>query len=385
MLFSGGMEIKKMTIWFGILGITVHSGKSGYIENLENRFDSYVDKQQGQIDIEIVETNFKPEVTKRGNEYFWFTMYSGNIYVYINNTTWVGKAFICEETPVRYDALDSMLTIIAAQFAPLFCSVLAHGCCLDIQGNGLCFMGDSGSGKSTIAKILSSENCLIAEDMFMFECYSDKIIGKSIPVGQKHFWVKNNTNIHIDNLLFIDNGKLGIEKEENKQEILKLLLHNQFYKARQDDHDLMDAVRFTLERILNNVNIYKFRWEACKFYEKDRKYISIVKNELSKLLINQEQRSNLIISDNISLNKFISVRKDKIKDRYEIWDTSSHKLYGLTGISIPIINILLSYDSIEYKKLITEVTPFAANDSINEVIDTFLKLNIIKKGSNNYV
>jgi hypothetical protein len=85
------------------------------------------------------------------------------------------------------------------------------------------------------------------------------------------------------------------------------------------------------------------------------------------------------------LNKFISVRKDKIKDRYEIWDTSSHKLYGLTGISIPIINILLSYDSIEYKKLITEVTPFAANDSINEVIDTFLKLNIIKKGSNNYV
>ena len=146
-----------MTIWIGQINITIHREKENYRENWSKRFSGFIDDAQGQIDLEIVETNFKPEITKKGDEYFWFSMFSGNIYVYIEYANWTGKAFVCEETPVRYDSIDSMLTMVAAQFSPMFGSILAHGCCIDYDGRGLCFMGASGVGKSTLTKILSSD------------------------------------------------------------------------------------------------------------------------------------------------------------------------------------------------------------------------------------
>ena len=371
-----------MTIWIGPIGITVHSGKENYIENLRKRFSDFIDNSQGQIDLEIVETNFKPEITKKGNEYFWFTMFSGNIYVYVEYASWSGKAFICEETPVRYDSIDSMLTMVAAQFSPMFGLILAHGCCIDYNGKGVCFMGDSGVGKSTLTKILSSEYRIIAEDMFSIGCYEGKVVAYSIPLGQKHFWVESRKNIILENICFLQSGELNIEVERNRTRIFETLLHNQFYKARKNDVVLMDAMRFNINRVCKNVSFYDFSWNAERFYIKDRIYIKDVKKSIASILqFSSDKKQIKSCNDNVlTLSKFIRIREDSIRNRLELWDTSIHRLYGVTGLGKAVLcyaHEKPQFTMVELKEYLKSRLTVESNvltNILNELIDK----NIIK-------
>lgn len=373
-----------MTIWIGKIGITVHSGKENYIRNLSKRFSGFIDNTQGQIDLEIVETNFKPEITKKGDEYFWFTMFSGNIYVYIEYANWTGKAFICEETPVRYDSIDSMLTMIAAQFSPMFGSILAHGCCIDYDGTGLCFMGDSGVGKSTLTKILSSDYQIIAEDMFSIGCYEEKIVAYSIPLGQKHFWVENKKNVVLKNICFVQSGEMNIEAESNRKKILDTLLHNQFYKARTNDIALMDAMRFSINRIFKNVSFYNFSWDTERFYIKDRAYIKDVKNSIASIPQSSYDKKQIKpCNDNVlSLNKHVRIREDSIKNRLELWDSSIHRLYGIPEFGKAILcyaNEKSQFTMMELKEYLESRITVESNVLIN-ILNELLDKNIIKGG-----
>lgn len=362
----------RVTIWIGPIGITVHSGKENYIKKLRMRFSDYVDDSQGQIDLEIVETNYKPEITKTSDEYFWFTMFSGNVYVYIEYSNWSGKAFICEDTPVRYDAIESMLTMIAAQFSGMFGSILVHGCCIDYHGTGLCFMGDSGVGKSTVTKMLSSEYSIIAEDMFIMACYEDKIIAYSIPFGQKHFWVENGRKITLNAICFLQNGELGFEIEDNRKRILENLLHNQFYKARKNEVLLMDAMRFNINRICNNASLYNFSWSAERFYAKDRVYMKDTKKRIDDLvLLSAEKKKAKSYSDGkYSLNKYIHIREDYSRNRLELWDASIHRLYGITGLGVLVLHyaqVTQSFTITELKKYLKGKITFDYSDLMNQL------------------
>ena len=112
-----------------------------------------------------------------------------------------GKIYICEEAPVKYDAIDTLITMIAAHYLPLFCSFLTHGCLLQ-STYSFAFLVESGTGKSTLCKIFSSDHHVISEDMFALECFQNKVMGKSIPTGQKHFWVKNTKSVNIKQIFF---------------------------------------------------------------------------------------------------------------------------------------------------------------------------------------
>ena len=371
-----------MTIWIGQIGITVHSGKVSYIDNLKKRFASYIDDSQGQIDLEIVETNFKPEITKSGDKYFWFTMFSGNIYIYIEYASWAGKAFICEETPVRYDAIDSMLTMVAAQFSPMFGSILAHGCCIDYNGEGLCFMGDSGVGKSTLTRILSSDYQIIAEDMFSIACYEEKAVACAIPLGQKHFWVERGKNIKISNICFLQSGKLNIEIENDRKRIFETVLHNQFFKARKNDFEYMDSMRINLNRLCNNVSFYNFSWDAERFYKKDRAYIADVKNGITNALKPYSgKNNNNAYNDNVlALNEYVRIREDSIRNRLEVWDASIHRLYGIMGVGKCILCYALEkkYFSLTDLKEYVGKRITIDHDVLINVLNELINKNIIK-------
>lgn len=374
-----------MTIWIGQVGITIHSGKASYTETLSRRFSGYVDDSEGQISLEIIETNFKPEITRSGDDYFWFTMFSGNIYVYINCLDWVGKAFICEETPVRYDAIDSMLTMIAAQFSPMFCSVLVHGCCVDYKGMGLCFIGDSGSGKSTLTKIFSADYQVIAEDMLSFECYEEKVVAYSIPIGQKHFWVEKGKNAILNSIFFVQNGDLRVEEVRNRKMIFDIILHNQFYKARTSDFTLMDAMRFNINRIYKGVKFYNFFWNAEQFYKKDRMYIQNVKKIVTETVnvvpdLNQQKSYN---QESLSLSKHVRIRADDSKKRLELWDTSSHRLYGVIGLAETIIDYASKrkcFSIIELSEHLSEYTVIESN-TLQNIVSELIAKKIIKGGN----
>lgn len=366
-----------MTLWIGQIGITIHSGKENYIENLNKRYSDFIDNSQGQIDLEIVETNFKPEITKKGDDYFWFTMFSGNIYVYIEYASWAGKAFICEETPVRYDSIDSMLTMVAAQFSPMFGLILVHGCCIDYDGKGICFMGDSGTGKSTLTKIFSSDYQIIAEDMFSIGCYEEKVVAYSIPLGQKHFWVEKGKNIVLNNICFLQSGELYVGVENNRKRIFEALLHNQFYRARKNDVVLMDAMRFNINRVCKNVSFYNFSWNAERFYKKDRVYIKDVKEYMANILQSSSDKKQIkSCNDNtLSLNKHIRIREDTIRNKIELWDTSIHRLYGITGLGKAVLCYAYEkpqFTMTELKEYLESrliVEPSALTIILNELLD----------------
>lgn len=326
-----------MTVWIGPIGVTVYSDKENYMKNLRKRFCGYVDDSQGQINIEIVETNFKPEITKQDDQVFWFTMFSGNVYVYIEYSTWSGKIYICEDTPVRYDALDTVLVMIAAHFLPLFGSILVHGCCVDYKGVGVCFMGESGAGKSTLAKILSSDYQIIAEDMLCLSCYENKVVASSIPLGQKQFWVEN-AKLELNSICFVREGELGIDSQKNRLEIAEIILRNQFYKAKPNEIMIMDSMRFNINRMFSNVSFYDFYWEAERFYKKDREYIKDVKNMLACLEKLAPSGTKTEITKRFILNEYLCTRENINSNKLEVWDASVHRLYGVTGMAKYILD-----------------------------------------------
>lgn len=372
-----------MTIWIGGVGITVSSSKPSYLQNLSKRFWGYINDIPGQIQIEIIETNFKPEITKNGSEYLWFTMFSGHIYVYIENSTWAGKAFISEETPVKYDAIDSMLTMLAAYYLPLFSSVLIHGSCIEYEKSGICFMGESGTGKSTACKIFSPVSKVISEDMLVFNCFVDKITGRSIPLGQKHFWVENDTETKVKNIVFLKKGELRFEEERDRDLILNNILTNQFCRLKPSDRNLMDAIIFNLNRFYKNSKFFNLYWEPERFYQKDREYVSKFKSYVKE--ISQSYQVNIaqeqIESKIFILNEHILFRESKNQRKIEIWDASSHRRYGITGPAIDIFIYFVQHptcriaDLVEYGGVLCRQSEVIVN-----IIEKMLNLGIIRKG-----
>ena len=180
-------------------------------------------------------------------------------------------------------------------------------------------MGDSGTGKSTLTKIFSSDYQIIAEDMFSIGCYEEKVVAYSIPLGQKHFWVEKGKNIVLNNICFLQSGELYVGVENNRKRIFEALLHNQFYRARKNDVVLMDAMRFNINRVCKNVSFYNFSWNAERFYKKDRVYIKDVKEYMANILQSSSDKKQIkSCNDNtLSLNKHIRIREDTIRNKIE--------------------------------------------------------------------
>ena len=238
-------------------------------------------------------------------------------------------------------------------------------------------MGDSGTGKSTLTKIFSSDYQIIAEDMFSIGCYEEKVVAYSIPLGQKHFWVEKGKNIVLNNICFLQSGELYVGVENNRKRIFEALLHNQFYRARKNDVVLMDAMRFNINRVCKNVSFYNFSWNAERFYKKDRVYIKDVKEYMANILQSSSDKKQIkSCNDNtLSLNKHIRIREDTIRNKIELWDTSIHRLYGITGLGKAVLCYAYEkpqFTMTELKEYLESrliVEPSALTIILNELLD----------------
>ena len=86
-------------------------------------------------------------------------------------------------------------------------------------------------------------------------------------------------------------------------------------------------------------------------------------------------------NDNVlTLSKFIRIREDSIRNRLELWDTSIHRLYGVTGLGKAVLcyaHEKPQFTMVELKEYLKSRLTVESNvltNILNELIDK----NIIK-------
>ena len=157
----------------GNINIKCTSKDEQIIRTIKTRFVPFVTTEKAQIEISIVETRVVCNLchTIDDKRYLYFTMFDNMLSAKVSRQSLAGNIelqsdFVSKDVANKYDAIDVALSLIAAQFLPLYGALLLHGSCIIRNGLAYCFIGLSNQGKTTISKVFSSECAILAEDMF---------------------------------------------------------------------------------------------------------------------------------------------------------------------------------------------------------------------------
>lgn len=361
-----------LTIWMGNIGINLKCDKQGYIEKLKNRFASYIGEMEGGVTIEIVETDFKPEITKKTEKYIWFTMFSEEVYVYIDKESFCGKIYIYQDIGVRYDVLDITISMILAQIAPYYHSVLLHCSCLEVDGKTVCFVGNSGAGKTTICKMFSSNSKILAEDMVLLQCLPNRIDVVTVPIAQKQFWVEKKEQKKLDFIYFIEKGELNIEKL-NKEDFMECIIKNQFFLNISDQGLAIELCNKCFNRIWKNVSCNKLNYYPEEFYNKNRVYMEkIIEYITNNMKVDSIIDEKIDCLQSVYVPQNIMMRYDEGKKRYEVWDTKLHRLYGLDKAASEIL-VKIQAGELVYENICSD-----KKDASLTILNKFLDIGICK-------
>ena len=84
--------------------------------------------------------------------------------------------------------------------------VLVHGALIDIEGTGIIFLGDSGSGKSTMCDLINNSNAMvIADDRFILDL-SDGLVCFGTPWNMKNPHYSKNMSLSIEKVYILSHG-----------------------------------------------------------------------------------------------------------------------------------------------------------------------------------
>jgi len=128
------------------------------------------------------------------------------------------------------DASTISLTIQAAVglLAPLYGGMMLHACSADIDGEGYVFLGESGAGKSAIAKLIGAEQ-LLADDGTLFFQRRGKCYIAPSPFTQ----VTNRANkggvVPVKRFFFLIKDDDNFVEEITPGEAMSRILHNHIH------------------------------------------------------------------------------------------------------------------------------------------------------------
>jgi hypothetical protein len=148
--------------------------------------------------------------------------------------------------------------------------------CLTKKG-AFVFLGESNSGKSTIAKLLAKTYLPLNDDMTVIRKIGDKFFLFQTPFIQRNIYQKkNNTPIHINSIFFIHKSPVcRLIKVKNKLTVLNNLIKLTTYNKNFLEYPKKDLSEYL--KTLNSI-IYKY-----DFYEL---YFNINENEVFNMLNN---------------------------------------------------------------------------------------------------
>ncbi len=149
----------------------------------------------------------------------------------------------------------SLAVQTAAGFlAPLYSGMMLHACSADINGEGYVFLGESGAGKSAIAKLIGTEQLLADDGTLFFRRRGDYYVAPS-PFTQ----VTNGTNtsgvVPAKRFFFLIKDEDNFIEEVTPGEAMSRILHNHIHYFR---YFPKDEAKKTLMLVSNIVEQFPF-------------------------------------------------------------------------------------------------------------------------------
>lgn len=370
----------EVTIKCGIINVKCICESEELSSILRRRYASFITSEMAHLQFMISEASVCPKQLNESNEqdYFYFTMFNGSLYVCVSKISLSGTIVIEEsfnsvEISDRYDALDVALSLATAQFLPLFGALLMHGSCIIKENEAHCFVGKSGQGKTTIAKVCASDYSVLAEDMFEVIFQNNESYVMPIPFAQKEFWWDNpNTKTKIKKICIVQKGELSLKRLNSETGFQQILPH-QLARSSGNDKLIDQCIILSINRLLTRTPIYFFKYEAALFYKKDREYI----NEVKRLLFMSDfqQETMHVKPDMYVLPRNIGIRKCVHYNRWEIWDSHNSFLYGADQVIGEILQHLSQPKSFQQLR---DALPQISVTQMQNYLECLLLSNIIK-------
>ena len=168
--------------------------------------------------------------------------------------------------PLEYPLNQVLMIILLSRCK----GVMLHACGIDYRGNGYLFLGNSGHGKSTIARLWSENQATVLND--------DRIIvreknGELLMYGTPwhgDFKELSSKGLPIRKLFFLRHGEKNSAVPKNSAEAVLMLLIRCFPPIW--DKKGMDYTMGLCHRIVQNIPCYEFSFEP------DRKIVDFVRN-----------------------------------------------------------------------------------------------------------
>lgn len=183
---------------------------------------------------------------------------------------------------------ETLRHLILDQVIPYFLSIndiVLHGSGIKEKNNGFVFIAESGTGKSTIASVLSKVTELISDDFILLDNQNNKINAtpsypsvrlwkedvdtNKVIFKEKHpaqKFCSSKTGIHsmflLDRDLSLDKNQTLISKAKEEQ-IIEKILSNLFIIDPSNKEKLSD-IFVLLESIIKNTNIYSLSFSDIK-------------------------------------------------------------------------------------------------------------------------
>lgn len=329
----------------GNMVLECNSRNEEIINAINDRFFGYLTSERSHINIElsIVDDTVNECEDIDNRRFLYFTMFEDQLIVCIERISLTGtmkikKNFTSEDVLSIYDAIDVAFSLIAAQFLPLYGSLLMHGSCLIINGRANAFIGLSNQGKTTMAKIFSCEATVMAEDMFIISNENGMFYAQPIPFAQKEYWFDlDKTKFPLNSVFVVQKGEFTINPIFGKEKFQKFVQH-QLFRSNNDDISLNQALMFLIQKIIKRINVYQINYEAKQFYVKNRRYVHEVKKAIKG--ITKEKHDSNKYTINYVKNPNIAIRKCDYYDKWELWDATNEALYGVNEDYVRLLDAI---------------------------------------------
>ena len=333
------------------------SSNEGLINAINDRFFGYLTSEKSNVKVELslVDSVVNECNNIDNRKFLYFTMFEDQLITCIERISLTGtirikKKFISEDVLSIYDAIDVALSLIVAQFLPLYGSLLMHGSCLIMNGRANAFIGLSNQGKTTMAKIFSCEASVMAEDMFIIANDNGVFYVQPIPFAQKEYWFDlDKTKFPLNSVFIVEKGEFKINQIGGKEKFQKFVQH-QLFRSNNDDISVNQALMFLVHKIMKQIGIYQINYEAKQFYIKNRRYVYEVKKALKEITEKNFDSNKHTI--NYFKNSNIAIRKCDYYDKWELWDATHEMLYGINEDYVRLLDAIPSRLSVNKDSLI---------------------------------
>lgn len=146
-----------------------------------------------------------------------------------------------------------------AEKMPFFNTVLFHGSCIAVDGNGYLFTAASGTGKSTHARLwrelLGERAVMVNDDKPLIKICEDGVIAYGTPWNGKHR-LGNNMSAPLGAICIIKRATENAIRESSYEEAYPMLMQQCY---RPSDREAMERTLELLDRMAKLLRFYELR------------------------------------------------------------------------------------------------------------------------------